>query len=59
MPITVISALRRGDFDEAVAGLFGDGTDDAMGAGLSMKDLDRIAHDIYGMSNGESEASPT
>lgn len=58
LPLSISVALRNGDIEGAVRGLFGTSAKKALEAGLTGKDLDRIAKDAYGLSSGESAASP-
>lgn len=57
LPYGVAVYLRRGEPDKAYETLFGDKFDAVLKAGLTVKDLDRIASDCYGLTVGESEAS--
>lgn len=58
LPLLIVVSIRDGDLEGAVRGLFGKSTKAVLDAGLSVKDLDRIAKDAYGLTSGESVASP-
>jgi hypothetical protein len=58
LPLSISVCLKNGDIEGAVRGLFGSSAKKALDAGLTGKDLDRIAKDAYGLTSGESPASP-
>lgn len=58
LPISIVAAIKDLDIEGAVRGLFGDAAKAVLSAGLSVQDLDRIARSCYGLSSGESAASP-
>lgn len=57
LPLTVVVYIKNEDLEGAVRGLFGEKADEALAAGLSVQDLDRIARICYGLTSGEVQAS--
>lgn len=58
LPLAVVIAIRDGDWSLVARVLFGEWASQALEAGLSTEDLNRIARGAYGLGSGESAASP-